>query len=455
MALAAVFRQSRRFDNSLRLAIKPLAANGAQVTPSYRFKHQEKNGGSEDGSSEGTNWGAAGIIGLTTGIAATALFASSRQDELLAEVLAEEPDELEPMMKKEIIDQENRIRQFSRPETIFDYFAKYAIEKERPSIGGTKIRKQILMSVRDFYNAVTPGSSLSHGVGRGVYTIVKPDELRTSEMYQLEKLPTDRRNETSVLNEIQKEGLLTYDDFCFLVNILSTPRRYMDIAFHFFDVSADGLVEAKEFAFVMAAVTNYKGDPFDLLEDQSGLINYLFGKTRKKQMNKDKFMKFQQDLMNDVLWMEFTRYSKDNQTITDLDFCNHILLCANITSKKKKQMLQRVKKATKDLGTKGITFDMFKSFYYVLFGGSDLERAMFFLDAEKKGVNRQEFVDIARWVAGCEIDPHLVEIVYALLDDDNDGHLSIKEFTPVFFQWRKSRGFQHQSVQIAMGKLTI
>ena len=70
-------------------------------------------------------------------------------------------------------------------------------------------------------------------------------------------------------------------------------------------------------------------------------------------------------------------------------------------------------------------------------------------------VFRQEFVDIARWVAGCEIDPHLVEIVYALLDDDNDGHLSIKEFTPVFFQWRKSRGFQHQSVQIAMGKLTI
>ena len=108
MALAAFFRQSRRFDNSLRLAIKPLAANGVQVTPSYRFKHQDKNGGNEDGSSEGTNWGAAGMIGLTTGIAATALFASNRQDELLAEVLAEEPDELEPMMKKELIDQENR-----------------------------------------------------------------------------------------------------------------------------------------------------------------------------------------------------------------------------------------------------------------------------------------------------------------------------------------------------------
>ena len=50
--------------------------------------------------------------------------------------------------------------------------------------------------------------------------------------------------------------------------------------------------------------------------------------------------------------------------------------------------LNRVKKATKGLGNKGITFDMFKAFYYVLFGGSDMERAMFFLDAEKKGVTR-------------------------------------------------------------------
>ena len=29
------------------------------------------------------------------------------------------------------------------------------------------------------------------------------------------------------------------------MNVLSTPKRYMDIAFHCFDVSADGLVEAK------------------------------------------------------------------------------------------------------------------------------------------------------------------------------------------------------------------
>ena len=39
--------------------------------------------------------------------------------------------------------------------------------------------------------------------------------------------------------------MLTFQDFCFLLNLLSTPRRYVDIGFHCFDVSADGNVEAK------------------------------------------------------------------------------------------------------------------------------------------------------------------------------------------------------------------
>ena len=66
-----------------------------------------------------------------------------------------------------------------------------------------------------------------------------------------------------------------------------------------------------------------------------------------------------------------------------------------------------------------------------------------------------EFKNIANWVALEEVADHMVELIYALLDDNYDGFLSVKEFSPVLFQWRKSRGFQHQSVQIALGKLTI
>ena len=53
--------------------------------------------------------------------------------------------------------------------------------------------------------------------------------------------------------------------------------------------------------------------------------------------------------------------------------------------------IKRVQKGVKN--TRGVTFDDFKNFYNVLFGGSDLERAMFFLDTEKNGINRYVNLD--------------------------------------------------------------
>ena len=44
----------------------------------------------------------------------------------------------------------------------------------------------------------------------------------------------------------------------------------------------------------------------------------------------------------------------------------------------------------------------------MLFGGADLERAMFYLDTEGRGVNREEFAKIANWVCNQELDPHVV-----------------------------------------------
>ena len=103
----------------------------------------------------------------------------------------------------------------------------------------------------------------------------------------------------------------------------------------------------------------------------------------------------------------------------------------------------------------GVTFEEFKNFYYVLFGGADLERAMFFLDTEKNGVTRDEFYNIARWVANKDISKHIIDVIFTLLDEDGDQHLSIKEFQPVLFQWRHSRGFQKASLHVSLGGLQI
>ena len=90
----------------------------------------------------------------------------------------------------------------------------------------------------------------------------------------------------------------------------------------------------------MASVTNYRGNVMDLITDtHSGLMNHLFGDDRKKEVTKEKFFELQQELLDDVLWLEFTRYCKDGETISEIDFCKLILACANITTKKKKQMV--------------------------------------------------------------------------------------------------------------------
>ncbi len=207
----------------------------------------------------------------------------------------------------------------------------------------------------------------------------------------------------------------------------------------------------------MAKVSDYKGNPEDLLEDaRSGLVSYLFGSERNHVMTRDDFMRVQRDLISDVLFLEFRRYQPQDtghSCISEVDFCSHLLYNAHIPAKKKKKMLKRVERKFKN--GKGITFMDFKSFYYVLFGGADLERAMFFLDAEKKGVTKTEFYHIAHWVANKDISKHVIEVIFALLDDDGDEHLSIKEFQPVLFQWRHSRGFQKASLQVSLGHLRI
>jgi Ca2+-binding EF-hand superfamily protein len=431
MASKALLRLSRR--SSISLLNQPTALSVA--TPTAQGYHNGQNHQQHGGSGRAT--AAAGAAVFAFGAAGIFL-----NKELKAESVCE--------ATQEVLAQENRIRQFSKPERIFDYFASFVVTNK-------KGKNVTLMSVSDFYNAVTPGSTLTHGSGRGVYTVLQEDEVTSNTLYENEKISciTDQN---SVLNKIQKGGLLTYIDFIFLTHILATPRRYMDIAFHAFDVSADGDIEAKEFIHVMAKIVNYKGNPDDLNnETHSGLVDYLFGADRSKSLKKEDFDNLQKNLMDEMLFIEYGRYDKKNENaISALDFSKHILYNSNLSDKKKAKMLKRVEKAFKK-DTNKITFEMYRDFYYLLFGGSDLERAMFFLDteSEREGVNREEFSGIAKWVAGKEINDYIIEVLFTLLDEDGDMNLSVKEFVPVMFQWRNNRGFQKSCVQVTLGQLRI
>ena len=65
-------------------------------------------------------------------------------------------------------------------------------------------KAEVLMSVKDFYNAVVPGSSVTHGYGRGNYEVIQRRDLCSQKTYDMEKLPI-RKEEGSVLNDVRNE----------------------------------------------------------------------------------------------------------------------------------------------------------------------------------------------------------------------------------------------------------
>jgi len=324
------------------------------------------------------------------------------------------------------------------------------------------------MSIKDFYNAIIPGSTITHGTGlksEKDYIIITDADLASDKLYQNEEVPVPN----SILNKIQRNGLITYTDFCFLMNILATPSRYLDVAFLAFDITADGMINPNEYLTVMTKITKHTGGlgrfddcgtPEELMRAKySGLMSFLFGPHRRKKMTKDAFLKFRGQIIDDILWLQFTRYCKSLPDlpnlsfpqqlpiITDIEFCEHLLANTNISSKKKAAMIKRVSKFYGESASnptqlaEGITFDMFSSFYRVLYCGADLERAMYFCDLEHGGITKEEFVKISQWISDVEVDSHVVDIIWLLLDEDGHQVLSTDNLSPLLAEWRLSRGF--------------
>ena len=205
--------------------------------------------------------------------------------------------------------------------------------------------------------------------------------------------------------------------------------------------------------FILAKIANLKSDPEDILKtkEYSGLAKFLFGDDLKGVATKEDFVSLQKMLIDNILSLEYHSCCEPGQMMTEADFCRNLLFASNMTDKKKKRLVKRV--AEKYSKGKGISFENYKSFYSLLFGGADLERALFMMDTKCEGVTREQFAELAKGVGHRDIDPHVVDVVYSLLDENDDGNLSYKEFAPSIFQWRQFRGFKKGSLAASVGFL--
>merc|ERR1712055_812669 len=426
---------------SLTFTTRSLASlrRSAPLAVSARANHGGKQSGDQGQQGPAAGPGAGAGLALVAGLALAAK-AYSERDRM--QLKAESP---------EVQAHENRVRTYMQRDKIFNYFASF---QHISSTG----KRDMMMTPMDFYASITPDCN-KFGAMAGVHVTVPEAEVAAGTYYWGKSAVKD-----SLLNKIGENGLITYADYCLLLALISTPKRFIGTVFNLLDVTGDGNIETKEFAFVTTKMAIKEGgfgtytdhDQKEILASKSsGLINYIYGKDRKGTLNKVQFSKLQADLLDEIIQLEFNEYDKETSgRISERDLCHFLLRNSKIPPKKQAAMLKRVEKIWPSKG-RGVSLPSFGNLFHVLAGGVELERALFLLDCENIGVDVEEFRKVASWVSHQELSDHVAAVLFTLLDDDQSGRLTKEDVSAVFGDWRASRSFDKGAFQVSLGQLRI
>ncbi|KAJ0179989.1 hypothetical protein K1T71_004580 [Dendrolimus kikuchii] len=326
---------------------------------------------------------------------------------------------------RKIIEYENRMRQYSTPDKVFRYFATIQAQHHD--------QHEVFMTPDDFLRSMTPGVKQPDGLGLDQYRRYDPKSIS-------QRLNLDL-DEDSIFYKLGSSGLITFSDYIFLLTVLSTSRRHFEIAFRMFDLNGDGDVDCEEFEKVAALIRQQSsigsrhrdhantGNTFKGIN--SALTTYFFGAKLNQKLTIEKFLDFQQQLQKEILSLEFQRKQPDeNGRITEADFAELLLAYAGYPAKKKARMLKRVKKTFRDHGV-GITKDDYLKFFHLLNNINDVDTALTFYHIAGASIDQPTLRHVARTVAHVDLDPHVINVVFTIFDENMDGQLSNREFVAV------------------------
>ncbi|UJR13403.1 hypothetical protein I4U23_000418 [Adineta vaga] len=355
---------------------------------------------------------------------------------------------------KKKIAYENRLRAYSTPDKIFRYFATLKVFNDDNPDG------IICMTPDDFLRSITPGLKQPDGLELDKFCRYDP---RVDSWDKLEQLNTHlyysdlNSDEISIFEHIGgKQCLITFSDFIFLLTLLSTPRRYFQIAFQMFDSDGNGTFDFDEFTRLKCLIREQTSigqrhrdhaTTGNILRETSIVNHYFFGENLDQLLTVEKFLHFYEQLQNEILQLEFHRSAKcshDKTRITELDFATSLLAYPGLSEKRAKKMLKRIKKAYPNddkTPSIGICFKDYQNFYNFLRNIHDIDVALTFYHIAGGAIDKQIFHHVAKTVNQTELDSHLVDVVFTLFDDNQDQLLSYVEFIHIMKN-RLERGLQ-------------
>ncbi|OON18840.1 EF hand, partial [Opisthorchis viverrini] len=326
---------------------------------------------------------------------------------------------------RKFIAYEDRIRAYSTPDKIFRYFATLKCVDDD---GET-----ILMTPDDFVRSITPGTKQPEGLDLDSFLRYDPKVTPLNL-----DIPKD-----SVFYTLCDKALISFSDFVFLLTVLSTPRRQFEIAFRMFDLNGDGELDSEEFDVVRSVIMDttamgrrhrdHSTTGSTLKKrSNSALQQYFFGPEGDQKLTIKKFLDFHAQLQEEITRLEFDRASPVDGKITEVQFANFLLTYAGFSEQRRRKMIRSVKqKFSKSEDTEGISYRDFADFNLLLRSIADVDTALTFHHMAGVPIDQATLHHVALTVANIELSPHVVDVVFTLFDENNDGQLSYREFVGV------------------------
>ncbi|KAJ3192480.1 hypothetical protein HK101_006513 [Irineochytrium annulatum] len=309
---------------------------------------------------------------------------------------------------------ENKIRTFSHPIKVFNYFASQEKDGVR------------YMTVYDFMHSLLPYRSFHH--------------------HDVVSVPSAER--FFGLADTDGDGLISFSEYLLFVTFLGTDTRSWRVSFKIFDDDGNGTITKEEFQKIMVhQFANVKVARMGSIEVKehlnipaSGLVRYLFGKKGQKVLTFDAFTEFMKKLQLEVLKLEFHQFDVQNDSISLKDFGR-----ALIEYGPQKYLVETLAKVDAYPDTaERVTFEQYQAFDDVARNHiEDLGIAYkYYPSLTDSSFTRVEFQTVMQRVTGLKLTDGQVDLLFHLFDRNRDGKMDEDEFYRFVIKGRSTRGLE-------------